>query len=131
MLKTIKLYVITFVNNYSFLFMGDAGYVKEKDIIDKYNIHDIDVLKVGHHGSNTSSSKEFIDIINPKYAVISVGANNKYGHPHKEVLGNLKNSIIHRTDYDGGIVFKLNYYKLFDFSIKRMYNIKHSKGDII
>ena len=96
------------INNYSFLFMGDAGYVKEKDIIDKYNIHDIDVLKVGHHGSNTSSSKEFIDIINPKYAVISVGANNKYGQPHKEVLGNLKNSIIHRTDYDGGIMFKIN-----------------------
>jgi len=109
------------INNHSFLFMGDAGTIKEKDIIDKYNIHDIDVLKVGHHGSNTSSSKEFIDIINPKYSVISVGSNNKYGHPHKEVLDVLNKSKIYRTDYDGGIMFKLNYYKLFNFSIKRIY----------
>jgi competence protein ComEC len=100
------------INNYSFLFMGDAGYVKEKDIIDKYNIHDIDVLKVGHHGSNTSASKEVIDIINPKYSVISVGLNNKFKHPNKEVLNNLDNSKIYRTDEDGSIMFKIKNNKL-------------------
>ncbi|UKI28469.1 MAG: hypothetical protein L6V78_06015 [Clostridium sp.] len=56
------------------MFMGDAGVDKEKKIfLDKYNISDIDVLKVGHHGSKTSSDKNFIDEIDPKYSVISVG----------------------------------------------------------
>ena len=73
---------------------------------------DIDVLKVGHHGSKTSSSKEFIDEINPKYSIISVGKNNQYGHPNKEVLDNLDNSIIYRTDEDGSIMFKIKNNKL-------------------
>ena len=60
-------------NNYKFLLMGDAGIEVEKDLIEKYNIKDIDILKVGHHGSKTSSGKEFIDEINPKYSIISVG----------------------------------------------------------
>ena len=88
--------------------MGDAGIEKEQDIISKYNLKNIDFLKVGHHGSNTSSSKEFIDSINTKYSLISVGKNNKYGHPKKEVLDILKNSKIYRTDRDGGIRIKLN-----------------------
>ena len=87
--------------------MGDAGIEKEKDIIDKYNISDIDVLKVGHHGSKTSSSDNFINEINPKYGVISVGKNNRYGHPNKEVLNTLKQSKIYRTDEDGSIMFKM------------------------
>ena len=57
--------------------MGDAGVEVEEDLIEKYNLKDIDVLKVGHHGSRTSSSKEFIDEINPKYSIISVGKNNQ------------------------------------------------------
>ena len=68
----------------------------------------IDFLKVGHHGSNTSSSKHFIDIIKPKYSIISVGGNNRYGHPNKEVLNNLSDSKIYRTDQDGSIEIKLN-----------------------
>ena len=95
------------LNNYKFLFMGDASYKKELDILKKYNISDIDVLKVGHHGSKTSSSKEFIDSINPKYSVISVGKNNRYGHPNKETLDNLEGSKIYRTDIDGSIMFKI------------------------
>ena len=87
--------------------MGDAGIEKEKDILDKYSISNIDVLKVGHHGSKTSSSKEFINEINPKYSIISVGKNNRYGHPNKEVLENLENSKIYRTDEDGSIMFKI------------------------
>ena len=94
------------------MFMGDAGVDKEKDILDKYNINDIDVLKVGHHGSKTSSSKEFINEINPEYSIISVGKNNRYGHPNKVVLENLKESKIYRTDQDGSIMFKIKNKKL-------------------
>ena len=95
-------------NNYKFLFMGDAGIEREKDILEKYNLKDIDFLKVGHHGSNTSSSKEFIDSVNPKYSIISVGKNNRYNHPKDSVLETLSNSKIYRTDIDGSIEIKIN-----------------------
>ena len=94
------------------MFMGDASSITEKEIIDKYNIPDIDVLKVGHHGSRTSSSEEFIDEIKPKYSIISVGKNNRYSHPNKEALENLNNSKIYRTDQDGSIIFKIKNNKL-------------------
>ena len=100
------------LNNYNFMFMGDAGVDKEKDILERYNISNIDVLKVGHHGSKTSSSKSFINKINPKYSIISVGKNNRYGHPNKEVLNNLDHSKIYRTDEDGSIIFKIKNNKL-------------------
>ncbi len=93
------------LNNYKFLFMGDATSKVEKLLLKKYDFNYIDVLKVGHHGSNTSSSKEFINSIIPKYSIISVGKNNRYGHPNKEVLKNLDNSKIYRTDYNGSIKF--------------------------
>lgn len=99
-------------SKFKFLFMGDAGIEKEKDILDKYNLLNIDVLKVGHHGSKTSSSKNFINEINPKYGIISVGKNNKYGHPNNEVLDNLNDSIIYRTDIDGSVIFKIKKNKL-------------------
>ena len=94
------------------MFMGYAGVDKEKDILDKYNISDIDVLKVGHHGSKTSSGKEFIEEINPKYSIISVGKNNRYGHPNKEALNNLENSKIYRTDQESSIMLKIKNNKL-------------------
>ena len=75
-------------------------------------MQDVDVLKIGHHGSKTSSSKGFIDEIKPKYAIISVGKNNRYGHPNIEVLNNLYNSKIYRTDQDGSIMFKIKNNKL-------------------
>ena len=99
-------------DGYKFLFMGDAGVEKEKDILEKYNISDIDVLKVGHHGSKTSSDKKFIDEIKPKYSIISVGKNNRYGHPNKEVLDTLNDLKIYRTDQDGSIMFKIKNNKL-------------------
>ena len=68
------------------MFIGDAGVDKEKDILDKYNLSNVDVLKVGHHGSKTSSGKEFINEINPKNSIISVGKSNRYEHPNKEVV---------------------------------------------
>ena len=99
--------IYTEINGYKFMFMGDAGIDKEKDILNKYNISNVDVLKVGHHGSKTSSSKELINSINPKYSIISVGKNNRYGHPNKEVLETLKDTKIYRTDQDGSIMFKI------------------------
>ena len=95
-------------NNYKFLFMGDAGIKKEMDIINKYNLLNIYFLKIGHHGSNTSSSENFINSINPKYSLISVGKNNRYGHPKDSVLNTLSNSKIYRTDLNGSIEIKLN-----------------------
>ena len=99
--------IYTKINNKKFLFMGDASITTEKEILDKYNLTNIDVLKVGHHGSKTSSSIEFINEINPKYSIISVGKNNRYGHPNKEVLDNLEDSKIYRTDIDGSILCKI------------------------
>ena len=104
--------IYTDINGYKFMFMGDAGVETEKEILKKYNLSDIDVLKVGHHGSKTSSSEYFIDEMSPKYSVISVGKNNRYGHPNKEVLNNLENSKIYRTDQDGSIMFKIKNNKL-------------------
>ena len=104
--------IYTKLDGYKFLLMGDAGIEKEKDILQKYNLSNIDVLKVGHHGSNTSSSKIFINVINPKYSIISVGKKNRYGHPNKEILNTLENSKIYRTDKDGSIMFKIKNNKL-------------------
>ena len=72
----------------------------------------IDVLKVGHYGSRISSCKEFIDVINPKYSIISVGKNNRYGHPNKDVLDTLNKSKIYRKDKNGSIMFKIKNNKL-------------------
>ena len=100
------------LNGYKFMFMGDASVTTEKEILNKYNLTDIDVLKVGHRGSKTSSSKEFINEISPKYSIISVGKNNRYGHPNKEVIYILDKSKIYRTDQDGSIMFKIKNNKL-------------------
>ena len=104
--------IYTEINGYKFMFMGDAGVEVEEDLIEKYNLQDIDILKVGHHGSKTSSGKEFIDETNPKYSIISVGKNNRYGHPNDSVLDNLEDSKIYRTDQDGSIMFKIKNNKL-------------------
>lgn len=91
---------------YKFLFMGDSSFVVEDYLLDNYNLKDISFLKVGHHGSSTSSTSTFIDTINPKIALISVGKNN-YGHPSEEVLNNLSSSLIYRTDLRGSINIKI------------------------
>lgn len=100
---------ITYKNN-KFLFMGDAQKLVEKEIVDKGFDVSCDILKIGHHGSSTSSSKDFLDKSNPKIAVISCGKGNMYGHPHKETLTELKkrNIKVYRTDTDGTIVFSSN-----------------------
>ena len=100
------------INNKNILFMGDSSKEVEYRLMNTYNIGKIDILKVGHHGSNTSTGKDFIKRIKPKYSIISVGKNNRYGHPNKEVLDNLENSTIYRTDKDGSIMFKIKNDKL-------------------
>ena len=104
--------IYTEINGYKFMFMGDASIVTEEEILKKYDLPEIDVLKVGHHGSRTSSSKEFINTIKPKYALISVGKNNKFKHPNKEALDNLIQSKIYRTDKQGSIMIKIKNNKL-------------------
>ena len=91
--------------------MGDSSFVVEDYLLENYNIKDVSILKVGHHGSSTSTTKVFIDTINPKISLISVGKNN-YGHPDNEVLDNLKESIIYRTDKDGSVMLEINNDKL-------------------
>ena len=107
-----SLVLLVIIDNYKLLFMGDASINTEKDIMNNYDIGDVFILKVGHHGSKTSSSEEFINSVNPKYSIISVGKNNKFGHPNKEVLDTLNDSKIYRTDQDGSIVLKIKNNKL-------------------
>lgn len=91
----------------SFLFMGDAEKMIEDEMIDRGMDLRANVLKVGHHGSDTSTGAEFLNAVNPKYAVISVGAGNDYNHPHKSTLDkfNKKGVKVLRTDEKGTIVF--------------------------
>lgn len=92
--------------NTSFLFTGDAEDVSEKEILKKsFNVQ-ADVLKVGHHGGRTSSTQDFLNRIAPQYAVISVGKDNDYRHPHEETLDRLnqQRTKIFRTDQQGTIV---------------------------
>jgi len=90
--------------NNSFLLTGDAEELIEKEVINSnYNLKS-DLLKIGHHGSSSSTSKEFFYKVNPSITVISVGKNNSYGHPTKKVLETIKNSKILRTDQKGTIL---------------------------
>ena len=88
----------------SYLFMGDASVSVEKKILDK----DISstVLKVGHHGSQYSSSAQFLNKVRPQYAIIQVGKNNSYNHPKQVVLNKFKrmNTTVYRNDKDGTII---------------------------
>lgn len=92
--------------NVSFLFTGDAEKESEKEMLKSGINLKADVLKVGHHGGATSSTEEFLKAVSPEFALISVGANNDYGHPAKAVLNRLENigAKIHRTDIEGNIV---------------------------
>jgi len=96
---------VTFGNN-SFMFTGDAEAISETEMINKGFDLKADVLKVGHHGSSSSTSDEFLKKVNPKYSVISVGKDNDYGHPHKETMDKLKDSgiTVYRTDESGTII---------------------------
>lgn len=92
--------------NNSFIFQGDAEKESEDDILDAGFSVKADVIKLGHHGSNTSTSADYLKAVNPKIAVISCGTDNKYNHPHKEIITRLeKNNIeYYRTDLNGTVV---------------------------
>ena len=96
--------------NFSMLFTGDIEEIAEKAILSKYvnkqEVLNSNILKVAHHGSKTSSIKEFINAVNPKYAVIGVGKDNKFGHPSEKTLETLnnKNVKVYRTDISGETV---------------------------
>ena len=84
--------------------------LKVKDILEKYHLTNIDFLKVGHHGSNTSSSEDFLKQINPTYAVIMAGKNNSYGLPKQKILDRLAKigAKVYRTDEEGTIMMISN-----------------------
>jgi beta-lactamase superfamily II metal-dependent hydrolase len=87
-----------------FLFMGDADAEAESEILASGFRANVDVLKVGHHGSSTASSQAFLDIVDPEVSIIEVGANNVYNHPNADVLKRLQDtSQVYRTDEDGTI----------------------------
>lgn len=90
----------------SFLFTGDAEYEAELDMLKTDFNLSADVLKLGHHGSDTSSSDAFLEAVNPRYAVISCGLNNSYNHPDKKIIDKLASGNIkyYRTDTDGNII---------------------------
>ena len=94
--------------NYNFLFTGDISSNVEKYLVNNYNLNNIDFLKVSHHGSDTSSSKYFIDKLNVVNSIISVGKNNIYNHPSILTLNNLESTNIYRKDIDGSIKVSLN-----------------------
>ncbi|HET6513703.1 MAG TPA: DNA internalization-related competence protein ComEC/Rec2 [Thermodesulfovibrionales bacterium] len=87
----------------SFLFTADTAGEAEDDMLHLRSVLKSDVLKVSHHGSRTSSSEDFLRMVSPGIAVISVGRYNTYGHPHKDVLERLKGVNVYRTDRDGAV----------------------------
>ena len=102
-----------YYRNFSILFTGDIEEIAERELIKKYESSSIlrsTVLKVGHHGSKTSSTKELLEKVKPKIALIGVGENNNFGHPNSEVLNRLNslNCKIYRTDLNGEIVLTID-----------------------
>jgi len=93
-------------NNTSFLFTGDAESISEQEMTSRGYDLKADVLKVGHHGSATSTTAFFLNKVSPQYAIISVGKDNSYGHPDNLILNRFKNFGVEvfRTDEDGTII---------------------------
>jgi len=91
--------------NVSFLFTGDAETLTEAYLVSSGADIDADILDVGHHGSKSSSSQQFLQIVTPQIAAVQVGANNRYGHPHQETISRLQaiGAKIYRTDLCGDI----------------------------
>ncbi|HAT4141998.1 TPA: MBL fold metallo-hydrolase [Clostridium perfringens] len=98
----------------SFMFTGDAESLVEKEILNENKDLKADVLKLGHHGSHSSTSEEFLKAVNPSIAVVSCAKDNKYGHPHKETMSNLKKAgiTVYETFRDGDITISSNGKKL-------------------
>ena len=97
--------LLMYYKNKKILLTGDASKKSEEYILNKYNIGKIDVLKIGHHGSKTSTSDELLEELRPSLAIISCGKNNRFNHPHKETIDKLKEYRIKylKTDISGTI----------------------------
>ncbi len=93
--------------NTACIFTGDAEAFSEEEMLDSGMELQADLLKVSHHGSSSSTIQEFLEAVSPEYAVISVGDENQYGHPHRETLDKLEEAgiAVYRTDQDGTVVF--------------------------
>ncbi|WP_456278220.1 DNA internalization-related competence protein ComEC/Rec2 [Bacillus sp. AK128] len=109
-----------FLDGKSWLFTGDIEEEAEEDLLERYPNLKIDVLKVSHHGSLTSTSSHFLNTVRPRVALISAGLNNRFGHPHPDVLSRLKtyDTVIFRTDQHGGIRYKFSSFKSGTFYTK-------------
>lgn len=97
-------------SNFEYIFLADVPQEVERILIssDFFQEKTIKILKVSHHGSKTGSSEMFLKKIKPQYCIISVGKNNKYGHPDKEIMNDLEKycKVIYRTDEDGDVITK-------------------------
>jgi len=101
-----SLVLFTKAGGKQWLFTGDIGKQEEKEILARYPNLSADVLKIAHHGSDTSTDHSFVDALNPKYALIPVGINNSYGHPSSEVIDRLEEVTVLRTDKNGAVQFR-------------------------
>ena len=114
------------INERKVLFTGDAEEEEESKVLELFNSSshalDVDVLKVGHHGSRGSTTEEFLKFVKPEISVISCGVNNKFGHPHKETLKRINKYCknIFRTDLSGEISIKI--YKSGKIALKKLIN---------
>ena len=94
----------------SILLMADMEGEGEQFLLEQQTQLKADILKIGHHGGNTSTSEQFLKAVNPKIAIISVGTDNKHGHPHKEIINRLEkyNVTVYRTGVFGTIILTSN-----------------------
>ena len=115
--------------NVSFLFMADVEKTIEYELLDKNVDVSADVIKIGHHGSVYGSINKFLKKVNAKYAVISVGADNEYYHPHEKALNRIKNNnmTLYRTDLDGTIIFSSDGESLKIDKVKTDTNLEEKK----
>ena len=120
--------------DFSIMFTGDAEDEVEEEYLNYYKYHyTANVLKVGHHGSRSSSSKEFVKSVNPEYSVIMCAMQNEYDHPHKVTLNTLKDvgSLVYRTDLQGNIVIEIDSSGEYKFNTEKAanYNDLYKSGD--
>ena len=102
-----SLIIYTNLEGENILLMGDASQNVENYLLRTYNLPKMNILKVGHHGSRTSTSSKFVNQIKPQISLISAGQNNIYSHPHKETLKTLKDSKVLMTKDDGSVKINL------------------------
>lgn len=110
------------IDNYNLLFMGDASKKSEQEMLQEYDLPEIDILKIGHHGSRTSSSKEFVKKIKPKVGLISAGKQNRFHHPHPEVVEEYEKqgTLLFSTIEDGMVEIDFSHQKIRTYQGKEL-----------